>query len=39
MTGSGNEERVEIVLLDQAVEVDIGEGLTGVGTPVSKEPL
>src|SRR6516162_8639889 len=30
VAGATDEDRIQVVLLDQAVEVDVGEGLTGV---------
>jgi hypothetical protein len=35
---TGDEEGIEIVLLDQAVHVDVGEGLARVRTPMSEKP-
>lgn len=36
MAGSGDKEGIEVVLFNQAVEVDVGEGLTGIRSPVAK---
>ena len=37
MARAGDENHIEIVLVDQPVEVDVGEGLAGVGAPVAEE--
>lgn len=37
LTWTGDEEAIEIVLLDQAIEVDVGEDLAGVGAPMAEE--
>ena len=31
-------DRVQVVLLDQPIEVNVGEALAGVGAPVTEEP-
>ena len=35
--GPGDVDRVQVVLLDQPVEVDVGERLAGVGAPVAQQ--
>ena len=36
MPGPGNVERVQVVLLNQPVEMDVGEGLAGIRAPVTQ---
>lgn len=37
MTGSRDEECIQIIFLDQTVHVDVGERLTGIRTPVTEK--
>ena len=39
VAGAGDVDQVEVVLLDEAVEVDPDEGLAGVGAPVAEQPV
>ena len=39
VAGTGDIDHVEVVLLDQPVEVDPGEGLAGVGAPVAEQAV
>jgi len=36
MSGTGEEDSVEIVFLDKAIEVNIGKAQPGAGTPVAQ---
>jgi hypothetical protein len=38
MTGAGDINRVKVVVVDQPVEVNVGEALSGVRAPVAKQP-
>lgn len=37
MTRARDEEGIEVVFLDQAIEVNVGEALTGVRTPMTQQ--
>ena len=37
VSGTGYEDRIQIVFDDQPVHVDVGEGQTGTGTPVAEQ--
>ena len=37
--GTGDEDRVQVILIDQAVEMDVGKALSGSGTPVAQQSL
>ena len=39
MAGTGQEDGVEVVLVDQAIEVNVGEAQAGTGAPVTQQPL
>src|SRR5437763_103169 len=39
MAGAGDEDHVEIVLFDEAIEVDINKAHAGVGSPVPEQSL
>ena len=36
VSGAGDEDRVQVILLDQAIEVNLGEALAGVRAPVAQ---
>ena len=36
--GAADIDRVEVVLFDQPVEMDVGKGLAGVGAPMAQQP-
>ena len=38
MTRARDKDRVQVVLVDQAVEVSVIEALSGIGAPVAEEP-
>ena len=38
MTGAGDIDGVQVVLVDQPVEVNVGEALAGVRAPVAQQP-
>jgi hypothetical protein len=33
----GNENRIQVIFVDKAVEMDVGEGLTGIRAPMAQE--
>ncbi len=38
MTRAGDIDGVQVVLVDQPIEVSVGEALAGIGAPVTEEP-
>ena len=39
VTGAGDVDDIQVVLLDEAVQVDPNEGLAGIGSPVAEQPI
>src|SRR5579863_2797321 len=39
MSGTGQEDGIDIVLLDKAIEVNVGKAEPGAGPPVAQQPI